>query len=373
VSERVVDFSLPGGILLRVVDASERHLAALDRQLGIAPGSMRDGRAHLTIRFVDNLTVPEPIRWLGDDAAATSAGFHLVRVVGGRRRLVSLPLDQLGAGMTMTCDSAITDVPQLVPLVNVTALANGVLPLHASAAAREGTGLAAAGWSKGGKTEALLALWSAGWTPVADEWCYIEPGGVGMGIPGPVRIQDDHLRQMNILHRHRSTGELARLAVAGALVRAYGHVSPRRWSRARPLHTIHRLVPFVDALRHVDVTASDLFGRPPYRPHRIDRIVLVASVDQPQTVVRSITAAEAVDAMVAAHMHHRLGLLATYRMFRFATPDRPSAVLEDLEKLERRLLAKHVGSTDISIIDHPHPAPIGALQRALLSAVADGR
>jgi len=47
-------------------------------------------------------------------------------------------------------------VPHLLAVINLTALAKGVLPLHASAFTYRGLGVLATGWAKGGKTETLL-------------------------------------------------------------------------------------------------------------------------------------------------------------------------------------------------------------------------
>lgn len=64
-------------------------------------------------------------------------------------------------------------MPLLIALVNATALSKGVLPLHASAVTFEGTGPLVAGWSKGGKTEALLSFMRRGALYVGDEWVYL--------------------------------------------------------------------------------------------------------------------------------------------------------------------------------------------------------
>ena len=77
-------------------------------------------------------------------------------------------------------------IPLLVPIVNLTALANGALPLHASAFVHRGTGVVATGWSKGGKTEALLAFSANGARYVGDEWVYVAADGSRVsGIPSP--------------------------------------------------------------------------------------------------------------------------------------------------------------------------------------------
>ena len=79
-------------------------------------------------------------------------------------------------------------MPHLVALVNVTALAKGVLPLHATAFTAGSTGVLVVGWSKGGKTETLLGCMAAGAEYVGDEWVYLTDDGQMLGLPEPIRV-----------------------------------------------------------------------------------------------------------------------------------------------------------------------------------------
>ena len=128
------------------------------------------------------------------------------------------------------CERGVAAVPLLIPILNMTLLARGVLPLHASAFVHEGTGVVATGWSKGGKTEALLAFASRGAEYVGDEWVYVASDGARVhGIPEPIRIWRWQLRQLPEYERMIKPAERARLTV---LERMLGGESV--WRRGRP-------------------------------------------------------------------------------------------------------------------------------------------
>jgi hypothetical protein len=53
--------------------------------------------------------------------------------------------------------------------------ASGLLPLHASVAAREGRAVAFVGRSGMGKSTTLLRAWRQGWTPLAEDFAWLDP------------------------------------------------------------------------------------------------------------------------------------------------------------------------------------------------------
>jgi len=364
------DFLLPGQLVLRLIDADDRHRSAIRGLLGIDPIPAGPSDADLTVRFVPAIRPARTLRLLGQDAATDGERFFVVRSVGGERCLIDMPLAELGHRMVITCDAAIASVPQLVPLLNATALVRGILPLHASAAVLGGRGIAAAGWSKGGKTEALLAMHAAGGTPIADEWCYVDPASrVGQGLMAPIRLSDDHLRQLGELRNLMTVARRTRMTSAGAVGRAYAAIDGRAWKRAAAARWIHRFVPLVEGQRSADLDPRAVFGRA-YEAHRLDRIALVVATEHGRTAVRNIPASDATESMVAAHMHHRLGLDATVRTFRFAFPAAKTK-LDRLEEVERSLLLDVFGTRPVSVVEHPHPVPIAELRDALVRIAAD--
>ncbi len=65
---------------------------------------------------------------------------------------------QISCGCEIVCERGRARVPLLTANVNLVVLGNGALPLHAAAFRFDGTGVLVTGWSKGGKTETLLAF-----------------------------------------------------------------------------------------------------------------------------------------------------------------------------------------------------------------------
>lgn len=366
--ETARDFDLFGLLRVRAESANERQLARIAHQLGVEP-RRSSGRADLTISFAPATTEGRPLLMAGPDAGAVDGSFVIVD--GGAR--TAIPFDALGEGAVIRCDPGVTSVPHLVPLVNALFLSVGVLPLHASTADLDGLGIAMAGWSKGGKTEALLALISAGAAPVADEWTYAEPrSGMAHGALGPVRLTAEHLSERPELRRLVGRRRRARMTIAGAGLRAYRSIPDRSWRRAPAFRWLHRFVGLLETASGADLSLATLGAHGGMRTVRLQRLVLVMASERPETSLSTIDPSTAVERMVAAHMHHRRALLDRYETFRFCFPDRRSELIETLETRERALLAQLVGEREVSVVTHPHPASIGQLRATLLRALDDG-
>lgn len=357
-----LDLLLGGRVRLRLLDAGAPQLAAAAQQFGIGPAPA-SGAAHLTIRYVDR--IPGTLRLVGPDAGWVDDRFLLLR--GGRR--ASLPFDTIGApDFTIECERAMGLPPQIVPLVNVVALANGVLPLHASAVVLAGHGVAFAGWSKGGKTEALLAAVEAGADPVADEWLFVDPATRSMTtMDEPIRLEDMHLAQLPRYRSEISPRKRAMVSVASFVGRHYEAFARTPSARRRAVRWTHRLAPFVEDRRHVDLPASRILTLPGGRQgHRLDRVVLIGSSTHPRTRVQRIGRSTVVARMAMAHQHHRSNLLDAYRMFRFSFPDRRSSVMDELEGRETTLLEACLPVGESDFIEHPYPASMTELRELIV-------
>lgn len=355
------DLLLGGHIRVRLQSAGHAQLAAAARQFGIEPGPP-SGEARLTVRYVDR--IPGTMRLIGLNAGRTSDRFIMLH--GGKR--ASLPFDAIGEpGFTIDCERTIDLPPHLVPLVNVLALASGILPLHASAAVLGGQGIAFAGWSKGGKTEALLAAIEAGGDPVADEWLFVDPGTREITtMHQPIRLEDAHLGQLPRYRSEVRPVKRAAIGVASVVGRRYESLASSHSANRLALRWAHRFAPLVDARRHADLPASRVLGSAHGREIvRLDRAIMIGSGTERRISVQPIDRHRVIARMAMAHQHHRTHLLDAYRMFRFAFPDRPSPVMEALEKRETTLLDASLPEGGSDCIEHPYPVPIGELRDVL--------
>ena len=88
-----------------------------------------------------------------DDVAFSDDAFYVRRRKHKSKTKVKIPVQDIGKQCVIECERGLEAVPQLIDIVNATAMGNGYLPLHASACIYNGRGVLATGWTKGGKTE----------------------------------------------------------------------------------------------------------------------------------------------------------------------------------------------------------------------------
>lgn len=362
---RTVDFALDGIARVRTTDPGPGNLATLSRLLG--PPVDVGGEPDLAIRFVDRIEPSSRRRLIGlNEAAFTEDAFLLLRRDMGRNAIAAVPLAQLGTECEIVCERAWRGVPLLVSILNLTLLDKGVLPLHGSAFSYRGVGAVAAGWSKSGKTETLLAFVRRGADAIADEWTYVAgEERVLRGAPSWVRLTHQHL--VEAPEYQAAVGRAARLRLR--TFRALEEAQEAA-ARSRPgtpgLRAGARLLRLLASRSYVDVAPVRLFGsdRSSFQG-RLDRIFFLLSTDTSEVRVEPMNPEEVASRMVFAHQHHRRDLLEAYLQFRFAFPELFSPVIESAEQTERNLLRKVLGSVTAYRVEHPYPPPLEAIFQAM--------
>lgn len=371
-----IDFDLGGAVGLRLLDAGPRERAAVLRQLGPIEGPLPAGREpDVVVRFVERIAVSGALRSIGlRDAAFSDDAFLLLRGKHKSHLRAQIPFDRVGGPCEILCERGLAAVPMLVPILNLTLLGRGYLPLHASAFVHKGTGVVATGWSKGGKTETLLAFMAQGARYVADEWLYLAPGGTGMfGIPEPIRVWGWHLDSLPELRSRLTRGQRARLSllgmVAGGMKRATAD-GQRHGSAAT--RTLNRASALLETQLCVDLAPERLFrtngvpapsaARTPVRP---ERLLFVVSHDSPAITVTPIDPNEVAERMLHSLAEEDQRLVSCYRKFRFAFPARVNPYLEAAPERRRELLHAAFEGKRAFEVRHPYPVSLPALRSAL--------
>ncbi len=364
-----VVLDLHGELQVHVVGGTAADTAGVRRQLGVPSVPAADPTAaRLTIRFVDDVALDGPLHPLGArEAGFAGQDFLVLRTFGKAPCLVRVPVDELGAdGVELVARSGTPGIPLLLPTINLMLLQRGVLPLHAAAVELDGHGVLLTGWSKGGKTEVLLALAEEGARYVGDEWVYLRPAdGTMFGLPEPMRLWDWHLAQRPRLWRTLPAGTRARLRATQALVGpSHAPVSPTAPSALRRAQVLAR------RQLSVRLPPATVFGPDRIAPSAtIDTVVLVMTRDDPAVSIAPVAPAEVVDRMLASLEEERHDLLATDRMFRFAFPGRANPLLADAGTRERELLAAALDGRSAHRLDHPTPVAFPRLASAVRSVL----
>lgn len=372
-----VDFDLHGLVGVRLVDAAPSDVAAVRRQLGpVQRPLLRE--PDVVIRFVDRLTTSSTLRYLGpDEAGFTDDAFLVLRSKHKAKSRVQVPMAQVGGRCELVCERGLPAVPLLIPILNLTVLANGGLALHAAAFEYGGSGAVVTGWSKGGKTESLLAFAAGhGGRYVADEWAYLDGDGETVaGVPEPVRVWDWHLSELldHGDHGGLSAGTRARLGMLRLATSAHARV-PEPARRYRPVRAGDRVAHALQRQRHVDLPPEQLFDTGlGSLPARFDVLFYVESTDRSGTTVEPVDPAEVAARMVASLQYERLPFRGYYEMFRCAFPDASNPFVEGAEQRERERLAHVFGGKVAYRVEHPYPVTLAALRAAMSPVMERGR
>jgi hypothetical protein len=116
----------------------------------------------------------------------------------------------------------------------------------------------------------------------------------------------------------------------------------------------------------VHVPPREVFGADRCISEAVPRkLFFVASHEAPAVVVSPADPAEIARRMVFSLGEERADLLSCYRKFRFAFPERKSALLEGCEAREQALLERALGGLEAYEVLHPYPVRIPALFEAM--------
>jgi hypothetical protein len=359
------DFDLHGLAGVRLLDASPADVAAVTQQLGLDQTAL-EREPDIVIRFVERLRPGSCVRHVGlGEAAFTDDAFLVVRSKHKAPARVEIDFTQIGEAIEIVCESGLPAVPFLVPILNLTVLAGGALPLHASAFVHDGTGVVATGWTKGGKTEALLAFAARGAEYVGDEWVYVAADGSRVhGIPEPIRVWGWHLRQLpqyEALVRRADRTRLRAIELFLGAERALRRVKPGRG----PAGAVTRLAPLLKRQQFVDIAPARLFGRAGAQSASFDRLFFLVSSDSPEFAVEPVDPLEVAERMVFSLQHERLDLTAAYLKYRFAFPAAANPFIEQLEEIQRKALAQAFAGKPAFVVHHPYPCSLDALFEAM--------
>jgi hypothetical protein len=271
-----------------------------------------------------------------------------------------LPVEAIGDRCSIVCERRAGHVPHLLAVVNMTALRHGVLPLHASAFVHGGTGVLVTGWSKGGKTEALLAFAARGARYVGDEWVYLTEDGRMHGVPEPIRLWAWHLDQLPELRAELPPMTRARLRALPAVASSVAGLADRLGGL--PASVLRRTAPVVRRQAHVQVPPARLFGEDALALHgRVDHVLFVASHDRAEIVVEPTSGTSIAARMRPSLEEERGPLLQVYRQFQFLFPGRRSPAIDAAAALERGLLERYLAGHPAHVVRHPYPVDLAGL------------
>jgi hypothetical protein len=321
------------------------------------------------IRFVDRLAPAPVIRYVGRGEVAFTEDASCI--LGGNLKegvRTQIPFQQIGRACEIICENKVLQVPLLIPIVNWTMLAKGILPLHASAFIFEGTGALAAGWPHGSKTGTLLALMSRGARYVGDDWVYVSRDHRRMyGLPSPIEVRERYLVDIPQYRAHVGWRRLTRLRATKGLVRALNLVGRLRGNEASlSAKLLSRMSRAIEGRLHIRFHPHDLFGHQACaRQGTLHKVFLLIHHQSADVRIEPIDPEEMAERMVMMLLHEQTEFMTYYRKLRFVFPHACNELIDCSEELQRLILIRALADKDAYFVYHPHPSSLPALFEAI--------
>ena len=363
------DFDVGGLLAVRLVGATPQDVRAVEARLG-SPRRISGRTPDITVRF-DAPTGPTgAVRRIGREALYGDDSFVVTSSNGRRLRIA---FDELGGPIDLRADRAAAFLPLLVPLLNLSMLNKGVIPIHGVGFGLGERGIVGTGWSGAGKTALLLAALREGGVLLAAESVYLSPAGDAMiGLPEPVRIRARHLDEDRSLAGRMRAGDRARVTAVALAARVAG-AAARRNSVAAQLAAALERQAFVDvAPRLLRSDATPAVRTPAMRPSVV--LLLVSAGDRTRRVrLEPIAPSEAADRIATLMQAESLELVRHYLRFRFAFPDRRSELLESATERLRLGLREALRRTETYLLSQPWPPRVADLRHVVADLGGAGR
>ena len=344
---------------IRLEGASPANAAAISRQYGRTYSPLV-GEPDITIRFSGDSARPPALRTLGlNEAAYTDDAFFVVRGKGRAQAMARFPFEAVGEDdCTIECINGPAAILSLLtPLLNLTMLRRGIIPLHATAFNYQGRSVIATGWSRSGKTETLLSFMANGADYVGDEYIYLQDDGRMFAIP-PLTLWEWHLPDLERYWRYVEPTEQRRIKrlrrLIGIAEWGKDNLPPRLAYVAQSLEWIRG-----EMRRRL---ATKLWPQEMFGEHaashqgQIDTVLFTVAHTNPETRLQRIDASEVVGRMVYSMEQQRQHFRDVYLKYKFAFPANTNALIEEAFQREKIGLARILAGKEAYALYHPPDA-----------------
>jgi len=360
---KYVDYDLHNLVGIRVVNATQRALKAIQRQIGRLPTNIHR-LPDIEIIFTDKIKPVGELFYIGLNFAGYDSGgnFYIINNDEAHSKM-AINFDQIDETLTVICEREITSIPLLNHLINFNFLKKGYVPLHASAFKYENNGILVAGWTKGGKTESLLAFLKNGAQYVGDEWVMISENGDKMyGIPYPICVWDWQLPYIKNLIPGINFQKKMTFKAIYFFDWSSRNIINRIFPNSFLSNLSKQLVQKFNKQLHVRIDPIRLLqGEQSNVGCKIDKIFFLMSHDNKEIVIERIDPLEIAMKMSYSNIDEQSPFFEYYNAFRFAYPDRENLFFDNIFETQTSMLHHALRNKESYVVRHPYPVNLDEL------------
>lgn len=357
-----VDLEIHGVALVRLVDAPEPLARKLQDRLTPVLTSSGLDQPDIVVEFPEEFGA-DTVHHIGQRFAAFSGQrFYILDRATGVT-LAEIPFGAVGTETIVRCSRDATSVPLLFDLLRVVMFARGWISLHASAVVMEGTGVLLAGWPRGGKTGAMLALVAEGAHFVGDEWIFLSGDGRRMlGLPTSVAVSEWQLESLPGLIPTPGLQRKLMFWFIHRLESGHRLMTDKGMSRTFAAKSLGKSLPYLRSQLKVARSPQSLFGRDQcVFEGEPEKFFLLIGHDRPEIVIEPCAPETVASRMVMANRYEEKKLFDYYQAFLFAFPQARSEVLELSADHQAEMLSGALANKETFLVSHPYAGPLDRL------------
>ena len=348
-----VDYDIQGLVGIRLVEASERDLAAVSKQIGFSPTQLLF-EPDIIIQYVDKIPFNN-LFLLGLNNAGYSDDGFIILENGRRNGKTKIPFEQVGGNCEIVCETGLGPVPLLIAIINMTLLSKGFISLHASAFVFNQAGILITGWAKAGKTEALFAFTNNGAEYLGDEWIILDSNGQKMyGIPEPIRLWDWHLEFLPQIANNLKLEDRMIFKSIRLLDKLNQWFSKGKARKILPAKLLRKAMPALKRQLNLTIRPSKVFGVEPSSA-KPEKIFLLVSHSNNDYQVKPIEPNEIAQRMISSIQYEQLPFMEYYNAFKFAFPEKRNSFIENAQQVQYELLGRALDGKEAYQVNHPYP------------------
>jgi hypothetical protein len=355
-NRKVIDYDIHGIVGIRLINPTAKDACAVANGLSQHQSAI-EGEPDITIYFKEKLPTPA-LTYLGlDYAGFTDEGFY---ILSSKENLkVRIPFEKIGSHFEILCESGLHSLPWLFDLINFTLLKKNYLPLHASAFVYNGVGIVVTGWTKGGKTEALLSFANHGAHYVGDEWAILSGDGKEMfGLPVPICVWEWYFKSIPKLLPKVGMQRKILFKIIHSLDLIHRGLEKVSFKNSFPVKILGQALPSLKRQLNIRALPEELFKNRVCKLATPDKIILSISQNDPNIYVEECDPSEIAKRMISSNELEQAPFLEFYKAFKFAFPNLRNEFLENIDELQYALLCSAFANKKAYKVYHPYPVSL---------------
>lgn len=349
------DYDIHNIVGIRVITPNESDLKLISNYYGEHEKEL-NRQPDITITFKNSFEIPDLIYIGLDNAGFNKDGYYILS--SGRSKLkVKIPFEKIGQPLEIICQSGIPGIPLLNHIINLAFLSKNYIPLHASAFRYNKKNAVAMGWSKGGKTESLLAFANKDAEYIGDEVVMLSKNGNEMfGIPASVTVWEWQFKQVPKLIPKLSKNKKSLFNLIHFIESVYKFLKKTFLKDSFVTKVIAEALPAFKRQLNFRVTPKYIFKEKIYKEKAYpDKIILIMSHESNEIKVESCTIDEVIARMINSHEYEMSTFIQHYNTFKFAFPQLKNQFLENVNKHQSELLKTALTGKEAFKVLHPYP------------------